>query len=249
MPNDINFDSTPESGLVLVDNGAPLASYNPNPLWVLICSVSPQDRSIVWIPGRVNIPRPFQPGELRSYSFNSFNGSMSWIPVANRRQANLDSSGNPIRDDTLEEDTSVASITSINDDTKGRKFITFTKNKDIVSVDASALSTAIASLNLKLSDIIVPRIGARINFKCNIMNQWGSVRLARTSVTNPSTGQFNLVFATLPSNDYGVQLSISNNKPAIIQYGNTTTKGVTIFTYNMRGEFETLDGDFTIEIL
>jgi UDP-N-acetylglucosamine transferase subunit ALG13 len=36
---------------------------------------------------------------------------------------------------------------------------------------------------------------------------------------------------------------------AIIQYGNTTTKGVTIFTYNMKGELETLDGDFTIEIL
>jgi hypothetical protein len=46
------------------------------------------------------------------------------------------------------------------------------------------------------------------------MNQWGSVRLARTSVTNPSTGQLNLVFATLSSNDYGVQLSLSNNKPS-----------------------------------
>ena len=96
LPNDINADSTPDSGLVLVDNGAPLASYNPNPLWILICSVSPQDRSILWNPGRVNIPRPFQPGELRSYSFNSFNGNMSWIPLANRRQANLDSSGNPL---------------------------------------------------------------------------------------------------------------------------------------------------------
>ena len=32
LPNDINSDSTPDSGLVLVDNGAPLASYNPNPL-------------------------------------------------------------------------------------------------------------------------------------------------------------------------------------------------------------------------
>ena len=83
LPNDINSDSTPDSGLVLVDNGAPLASYNPNPLWVLIFSVSPQDRSILWNPGRVNIPRPFQPGELRSYSFNSFNGNMSWIPLAN----------------------------------------------------------------------------------------------------------------------------------------------------------------------
>jgi hypothetical protein len=87
LPNDINSYSTPDSGLVLVDNGAPLASYNPNPLWILICSVSPQDRSILWNPGRVNIPRPFQPGELRSYSFNSFNGNMSWIPLANRRQA------------------------------------------------------------------------------------------------------------------------------------------------------------------
>jgi hypothetical protein len=174
---------------------------------------------------------------------------MSWIPLANRRQATLDSSGNPIRDDTPDEDTSVASITSISDDTKGKKFITFTKNKNVVSFDASALSNVITSLNLKLSDIIVPRIGARISFKCNIMDQWGSVKLARTSVTNPGTGQFTLAFATLSSNNYGVQLSISNNKPAIIQYGNTTTKGVTIFTYNMKGELETLDGDFTIEIL
>ena len=68
LPNDINADSTPDRGLVLVDNGAPLASYNPNPLWVLICSVLTQDRSILWNPGRVNIPRPLRPGELRSYS-------------------------------------------------------------------------------------------------------------------------------------------------------------------------------------
>ena len=62
LPNDINSDSTPDSGLLLVDNGALLASYSPNPLWELLCSVSPQDRSIIWNLGRVNIARPFQPG-------------------------------------------------------------------------------------------------------------------------------------------------------------------------------------------
>ena len=57
LPHDIDSDSTLDSGLHLVDDGAPLASYNPNPLWVLIRSVSPQYRSIIWNPGRVNIPR------------------------------------------------------------------------------------------------------------------------------------------------------------------------------------------------
>ena len=55
LPNDINSDSTPDSGLVLVDNGAPLASYNPNPLWVLICSFQPQTGSLIWTPRRVDI--------------------------------------------------------------------------------------------------------------------------------------------------------------------------------------------------
>ena len=32
LPDDINSDSTPSNGLILVDNGAPIASYNPNPL-------------------------------------------------------------------------------------------------------------------------------------------------------------------------------------------------------------------------
>ena len=42
MLDDINSDATPDSGIVLVDNGAPLASYNLNPLWVLMCSLQPQ---------------------------------------------------------------------------------------------------------------------------------------------------------------------------------------------------------------
>ena len=139
LPNDINSDSTPESGLVLVDNGAPLASYNPNPLWILICSVSPQDRSILWNPGRVNIPRPFQPGELRSYSFNSYNGNMSWIPLANRRQANLDSSGNPLPDET-------DSPLTLEDITKGRKQINiiYDSSCNRISFDSSTLNSTLA---------------------------------------------------------------------------------------------------------
>ena len=116
LPNAINSDLMPDRGLVLVDNGAPLASYNPNPLWVLICSVSPQDRSIFWSPGRVNIPRPFQPGGLRSFYFDSWNGNMSWIRLAHRRQADLESSGNPLLDETDRPLT-------LEDITKGRKQI------------------------------------------------------------------------------------------------------------------------------
>ena len=41
LPDDINSDSTPNHGRILVANGAPIASYNPNPVWILICSVSP----------------------------------------------------------------------------------------------------------------------------------------------------------------------------------------------------------------
>jgi hypothetical protein len=118
LPNDINSDSTPDSGVVLVDNGAPLASYNPNPLWVLICSFQPQTGSLIWNPGRVVMPLPrvSQAGELRSVSYSDLDGNMSWIPLANRRQANLDSSGNPLPDET-------DNPLTLEDITKGRKQI------------------------------------------------------------------------------------------------------------------------------
>ena len=100
MPDDINPDATPDSGVVLVDNGATLESYNPNPLWVLICSFQPQTGSLIWNPGRVVMPLPrvSQAGEIRSVSYSDLDGNMSWMPLANRRQANLDSSGNPLPD-------------------------------------------------------------------------------------------------------------------------------------------------------
>ena len=84
MPDDITFDATPDSGVLLVDNGAPLASCNPNPLWVLICSLQPQIGSLSWNPGRVVMPLPrlCQARELRSVSHSDLDGNVSWIPLA-----------------------------------------------------------------------------------------------------------------------------------------------------------------------
>ena len=44
------------SEFISVENGAPVTAYNPNASWVLICCVSPSDRSLAWLPGRINIP-------------------------------------------------------------------------------------------------------------------------------------------------------------------------------------------------
>ena len=140
LPDDINSDSTPNNGLILVDHGSPIASYNPNPLWVLICSVSPQYRSIIWNPGRIIIPRSFQPGELRSFTYERNNGKMSWIPLANRRQSNLDSSGNPINNDVL----------TLEDVTKGRKQVVLTLENNKLTMDSTSLNTTLTSYASRL---------------------------------------------------------------------------------------------------
>ena len=258
LPNDISSDSTPDSGLLLVDNGAPLASYNPNPLWILICSVSPQDRSILWNPGRVNIPRPFQPGELRSYSFSSFNGNMSWIPLANRRQANVDSSGNPLPLSGSLSETGLgktADVTdyplTLEDITKGRKQINIVYDSSCnkISFDSSTLNSTLALYHSRLPKT-PKQIGARIKFDSTIVYQWGNQTLTEKHLFRKSVGQLDILFPTpLNSRNYGVQLSMLSDKPGILQYSNTTERGFSILTYDLSGKLITFDGDFTVDIL
>jgi hypothetical protein len=246
LPNDINSDSTPDSGLVLVDNGAPLASYNPNPLWVLICSFQPQTGSLIWNPGRVVMPLPrvSQAGELRSVSYSDLDGNMSWIPLANRRQANLDSSGNPLPDET-------DSPLTLEDITKGRKQINiiYDSSCNKISFDSSTLNSTLALYHSRLPKT-PKQLGARIKFDSTIVYQWGNQTLTEKHLFRKSVGQLDILFPTpLNSRNYGVQLSMLSDKPGILQYSNTTERGFSILTYDLSGKLITFDGDFTVDIL
>jgi hypothetical protein len=72
LPEDIQSDTTPSSGFTLVDSNA--IPFNPNPLWILICWVSPFDRSLLWNPGRIVIPLR----DRGSNFYDNVSGTFSW---------------------------------------------------------------------------------------------------------------------------------------------------------------------------
>ena len=91
------------------------------------------------------LPRVSSGGELRSVSYNQFDGNMSWIPVANRRQANLDSSGNPLPDVN-------DSPLTLEDSTKGRKQINIIHDSSCnkISFDSPTLNSTLALYQSRL---------------------------------------------------------------------------------------------------
>ena len=97
---------------------------------------------------------------------------------------------------------------------------------------------------------IIPIVGARISFdKLNILSPWGQISLDCKSIQKQAVGTYTIAFSKeLPYNNYGVLVSLQSSDAGFIVYNNTTTKGITITTYNARGKLSSLDGDMTIEI-
>ena len=87
------FDLT-NNRLVAVERGAPKSAYNPNSSWILICCVSPQDRSLAWIPGKINLPRP---ETNNSVSYEKSLGTATWRIQSTLLPATM-SSSNTISD-------------------------------------------------------------------------------------------------------------------------------------------------------
>jgi len=152
-------------------------------------------------------------------------------------------------DTTLLENLLESYIANINDITKGSKYIMVQKKDSSIIFDASNLSSALESMKLNINKII-PIVGARISFdKLNILSQWGQISLDCKSIQKQAVGTYTIAFSKeLPHNNYGVLVSLQSSDAGFILYNNTTTKGITITTYNARGKLSSLDGDMTIEI-
>ena len=136
---------------------------------------------------------------------------MSWIPLANRRQANLDSSGNPLPDET-------DSPFTLEDIKKGRKQIKIVNDSSCnkISSDSSTLNSTLALYHSRLP-ITLKQLGARIKFDSTIVYQWGNHTLTEKHLFRKSVGQLDILFPTpLNSRNYGVQLSmLSDNRTRV----------------------------------
>ena len=168
---------------------------------------------------------------------------MSWIPLANRRQANLDSSGNPLPDETDRPLT-------LEDTTEGRKQINiiYDSSCNKISFDSSTLNSTLALYHSRLPKT-PKQIGARIKFDSTIVYQWGNQTLTEKQLFRKPVGQLDILFAApLNSRNDGVQLSMLSGKPGILQYSNTTERSFSILTYDLSGKLITFYGDFTVDI-
>ena len=93
------------------------------------------------------------------------------------------------------------------------------------------------------------QIGARINFDSTIIEQWGNAKLIAKNVEKKCDGQIDIIFTPPLSNaNYGVNLAMQSTKPGIIQYTNTTEKGLSVVTYDLKGRMAQFDGDFSFDI-
>ena len=77
---------------------------------------------------------------------------------------------------------------------------------------------------------MLKQLGARIKFDSTIVYQWGNRTLTEKQLFRKSVGQLDILFPTpLNSRNYGVQLSMLSDKPGILQYSNTTERGIRPF--------------------
>ena len=231
------------SEFISVENGAPVTAYNPNASWVLICCVSPSDRSLAWLPGRINIP--FNENNFSEYS--NATGRMSWATTPLRRVANT-------TDSTEEATTSISYICDIQTTSK---FLKITKADDVVTIDATELEKSLTASTNRLNSIQVamqPRrfISAVVKFDdLAVLNNTGVQTLASRHIRRLSDGVIQITFPVAIVNaNYGVLLSMNiDNKAGVIQYSNQTRTTVNISTFNFQEKLTTFSGNFTLEII
>lgn len=110
---------------ILVDQGAPKSAYNQDSSWILICFVSPTDRSLAWLPGRINIPS-------NSISeFDNQTGTASWL------------TNNGVSHLAIEDTTVGTKQISISYDDTNKK----------ISFDATPLITTLTSYSSTLTEV------------------------------------------------------------------------------------------------
>jgi hypothetical protein len=215
------FFITTSNTFILVDQGAPKSAYSPDSSWILICFINPLDRSLAWLPGRINIP--FISNSSNNY--NNITGIASWISSTGIQSA-VDSPN---------------SLLTFEDTTKGKKVIDISYDNNKLTFDSSTLVNTLNSYASRL--IKAPKqIGARINFNLAIIGQWGNQALSPKGIVKNCDGQIDIRFpAPLSNANYGVNLSMQSNKPGIIQYTNVTEKGLSIVTYDLQGKLTQFD--------
>jgi hypothetical protein len=233
LPEDIQSDTTPSSGFTLVDSNA--IPFNPNPLWILICCVSPSDRSLLWNPGRIVIPLR----DRGSNFYDNVSGTFSWNNTFARQ----------LNDSDPDDEVAITGIKC------EYPLVKFTKCNTIVNVDFTQLNSNLTTMNNRVSalQLSVPTkrfISAVVRFDdLVILNSWG-VQVLKT-VRRNSTGIIQVVFPVdTTSINYGVLLSMNiDNKAGIIQYSNQTRSSVNVLTFDLKEELTNFSGSFTIDII
>ena len=231
------------SEFISVENGAPVTAYNPNASWVLICCVSPSDRSLAWLPGRINIP--FNENNLSEYS--NATGRMSWTTAPLRRVA--DTTGS-----TEEASPSISYISDLQTTSKVLKII---KTDNVANVDTTELEKVLTATTNRLNGIqmsLPPRrfISSVIRFDdLTVLNNSGVQILSSKSLKQLSDGVVQITFPVATSHaNYGVLLSMNiDNKIGVIQYANQTRATMNILTFDLNGKPTAFSGNFTIEII
>jgi hypothetical protein len=229
------FDLT-NNRLVAVEQGAPISAYNPKASWILICCVSPQDRSLAWIPGKINLPRP-ETNNSVSY-VNSF-GTVTW-----RIQS-------PLLPATISTSNAISEVhsTSI--------FLTLAKTNNTINIDSLELEKTLTTYMNRINGLQIampPKrfISSVVQFDdLAVLGNSGVQILNSKHITKLRDGTLKITFPVpVSSLNYGVLLSMNiKDKVGIIQYAEQAKDFVLVVSYDLQGKPTAFSGNFTIDII
>ena len=229
------FDLT-NNRLVAVEQGAPISAYNPNASWILICCVSPQDRSLAWIPGKINLPRP----ETNNFvSYVNSSGTVSW---------RIQSTSIPA---TISTSNAISEVQSTS------KLITLTKIDNTINIDSLELEKTLNTYMNRINGLQIampPKrfISSVVQFDdLAVLGNSGVQILNSKHITKLRDGILKIIFPVpVSSLNYGVLLSMNiKDKVGIIQYAEQAKDFVLVVSYDLQGEPTSFSGNFTIEII
>ena len=245
--------------------------FNPTNEWIVIGSQINNTGVLKWYPGQINIP-PAQPG--LPIVFNDTLCIPTWINTnPQRREAIVDSSGNPVNVpdpvylteissdtnlikfknnngvesvDTSELTKSLSScINNVVDNTKGKKYISLSSTGNTINLDATTLTNTLNMLLTKSSPVVPKKqVGLRMLSDGTIISQWGLQVIDKANINKIKDGIISIKFTTaLCDNKYGVSLSSSCN--GNIRYDSLTPSGFNIIVSDTSGK---PSNDNTIDI-
>jgi hypothetical protein len=229
------FDLT-NNRLVAVEQGAPISAYNPNASWILICCVSPQDRSLAWIPGKINLPRP-ETNHSVSY-VNSF-GTVTWRIQSPLLPATISTSN------------------TISDGQSASKLVALTKADNTINIDLLELEKTLNTYMNRINGLQIamqPKrfISSVVQFDDLAVLCTSGVQILNSKhITKLRDGILKITFPVpVSSLNYGVLLSMNiKDKVGIIQYAEQAKDFVLVVSYDLQGKPTAFSGNFTIEII